>query len=180
MKILEITERPHLADKLGYHLLISVFAFMAAYAFFLFGSDADFIIYFLDHPSLKFTLCAAAVVVVNLFTAINGFKKYHVVAIDYLESTQSLKFELISRYVKTPKQVEHSLSEMYWEEKEASILGLDTKRIVLFKTNLGKPFARIDTSYNPWSWKRQDIKKAMLHLEKIHRSKSSEGYAPKA
>lgn len=172
MQILEITERPGITDKVGIHILISVAAFITTYAWLLFGGEGEEFIFFLDHTQLTLVLCLTVLFLANVILFMNGMKKHHLVGLKYVEVSKSLEFELINKYSKKTRQAAYSLSDIYWVEKEKSILGLgiEAKNVVLFKLNSGKTIARIDPSLNPWSWKRKEIMKAMNNLEKINKA----------
>ncbi|MEO1417884.1 MAG: hypothetical protein AAFW00_21550 [Bacteroidota bacterium] len=172
MEILAILERPKVMDGLGYHIIMSVWAFVGTYALLFFGpilllDDIELSAYFLDHPPLKFGLCLAVVVLFNLFIVIRNSRKQHIIGLVYREETKDLLFELINLYSRSSRQVIFPLSEVSWERKKVSIYGLESKKILIFKHKSEKVFARIDPSLNPWEQRKKDIREGMKKLIQI-------------
>ena len=125
MEIIVIPERPYITDGLGYHMIMSVGAFLGTYALLFFGpilllEDIELTVYFLDHPPLKFGLCLVVVMLFNLITVVRKSRKQHIIGLVYREETKDLLFELINLYSRSSKQVIFPLSEVSWEKKKVS------------------------------------------------------------
>lgn len=172
MQLLNISERPSLASRLAMHLLVTAGAFIGMYCFLVIPGDAEMAIYFLDHLELTLSFCLLAIVWFNMGLFFPALEKHHLVGLAYIESSNSLKFELVNLFSKKAKQLEYSLAKISWEEQEISLFGVEAKKVVVFKLNSGKVLAQIDPSLNPWSWKRREIKMAMANLESISRSQN--------